>query len=104
MLVEINMFSTDGNGWGGLNYELSTFDNTLEETGTLLTGFEGNDYYCLSDGCYKFIIPEFGGQEYLSWSILIEGKKQISGTTGTKNHFGVNQTCELVFGCTDQND
>ena len=47
MLVEINMFSTDGNGWGGLNYELSTFDNTLEETGTLLTGFEGNDYYCL---------------------------------------------------------
>ena len=35
-------------------------------------------------------------------SILIEGKKQASGTSGTKAHFKVNQICELVMGCTDR--
>ena len=75
----------------------------MQEIGTLETGFDGVNYYCLSDNCYLFTVPEYGSSEIFNWSILIEGKKQISGTTGIKTHFGVNQICELVIGCTDTN-
>ena len=103
MLVEVQLVSTSGNGWETLTYELSSFDGSIQETGTLETGFDGVNYYCLSDDCYLFTVPEYESSETFNWSILIEGKKQISGTTGTKNHFGVNQICELVMGCTDLN-
>ena len=103
MLVEVQLMSTNGNGWESLTYELSSFDGSMQVTGTLETGFDGVNYYCLSDDCYLFTVPEYGGSETFNWSILIEGKKQISGTSGTKNHFGINQICELVMGCTDPN-
>ena len=103
MLVEVQLMSTNGNGWESLTYELSSFDGSMQETGTLETGFDGVNYYCLSNDCYLFTVPEYGGSESFNWSILIEGKKQISGTSGTKAHFGVNQICEVVMGCTDSN-
>ena len=103
MLVEVQLMSTNGNGWESLTYELSSFDGSMQETGTLETGFDGVNYYCLSNDCYLFTVPEYGGSESFNWSILIEGKKQISGTSGTKAHFGVNQICEVVMGCTDPN-
>ena len=101
MLVEVQLMSTSGNGWESLTYELSSFDGSMQETGTLETGFDGVNYYCLSNDCYLFTVPEYGSSETFNWSILIEGKKQVSGTSGTKAHFGVNQICELVIGCTD---
>ena len=103
MLVEVQLMSTNGNGWESLTYELSSFDGSMQETGTLETGFDGTNYYCLSNDCYLFTVPEYGGSESFNWSILIEGKKQISGSSGTKAHFGVNQLCELIMGCTDEN-
>ena len=103
MLVEVQLMSTNGNGWESLTYELSSFDGSMQETGTLETGFDGVNYYCLSDDCYLFTVPEYAGSESFNWSILIEGKKQISGNSGTKAHFGVNQICEVVMGCTDPN-
>lgn len=103
MLVEVNMFSTNGNGWESLNYELSAFDASIIETGTLNEGFDQTDYYCLPNGCYLFTVPEYAGSEFFNWSILIEGKKQISGTAGMKETFGVNEICELIMGCTDEN-
>jgi hypothetical protein len=103
MLVEVQLSSTNGNGWESLTYELSSFDGFMQESGTLETGFNGVNYYCLSNDCYLFTVPEYGGSESLNWSILIGGKKQISGSSGIKANFGVNQKCELVMGCTDPN-
>ena len=103
MLVEVQLMSTNGNGWEALTYELSSFDGSMQEAGTLETGFDGTNYYCLSNDCYLFTVPEYGGSETFNWSILIEGKKQISGTAGAKAHFGVNQLCDLIIGCTDPN-
>ena len=103
MLVEVNLISTNGNGWESLYYELGSFDASLIETGTLEDGFEQTDYYCLPNGCYLFTVPEYSGSESFNWSVLIEGKKQISGTSGMKENFGVNEICELIMGCTDVN-
>ena len=41
MLVEVQLMSTSGNGWESLTYELSSFDGSMQETGTLETGFDG---------------------------------------------------------------
>ena len=103
VLVEVQLSSINGNGWESLTYELSSFDGSMQESGTLETGFNGVNYYCLSSDCYLFTVPEYGGSESLNWSIIIEGKKQISGSSGIKANFGVNQKCELVMGCTDPN-
>ena len=37
MLVEVQLMSTSGNGWETLTYELSSFDGSIQETGTLET-------------------------------------------------------------------
>ena len=103
MLVEVNLMSTNGNGWESLNYELASFDASFIEVGTLEEGFEQTDYYCLPNGCYLFTVPEYAGSEAFNWSIIIEGKKQISGTSGMKENFGVNEICEPIMGCTDVN-
>ena len=102
MLVEVSLLSSSGNGWNGLNYTLNSFDETTLINGTLNDGFEGTDYYCLPNGCYLFTVPEYAGGDIFNWSIIIEEKKQISGTTGVKDNFGVNEICEVVMGCTDQ--
>lgn len=101
MLVEINLFSTNGNGWDNLNYQLSSFDESVNLSGTLEDGFEQTDYYCLPNGCYLFTVPEYNGNESFNWSIIIEEKKLISGSSGSKDYFGVNEECELILGCTD---
>jgi hypothetical protein len=101
MLVEINLLSTNGNGWDNLNYQLSSFDESVNLSGTLEDGFEQTDYYCLPNGCYLFTVPEYNGNESFNWSIIIEEKKLISGSSGSKDHFGVNEECELILGCTD---
>ena len=103
MLVQVNLISTNGNGWESLNYELASFDASIIEVGTLEEGFEQTDYYCLPNGCYLFTVPEYAGSESFNWSILIEGKKQVSGTSGMKENFGVNEICEPIMGCTDVN-
>ena len=101
MLVEVTLLSSNGNGWNGLNYTLNSFDETILIDGTLNDGFEGTNYYCLPNGCYLFTVPEYTGGDFLNWSIIIEDKKQISGTSGVKDNFGVNEICEVVMGCTD---
>ena len=68
----------------------------------MLGGFDETNYHCLPNGCYLFTVPEYMGGETFNWSIIIEDKKQISGTAGVKDHFGVNESCEMVMGCTDQ--
>lgn len=102
MLVEINLLSTNGNGWDNLNYQLNSFDESIILSGTLEDGFEQTDYHCLPNGCYLFTVPEYAGSESFNWSIVIEGKKQISGTSGIKESFGVNEICEMIMGCTDE--
>ncbi len=101
MLVEVSLFSSSGNGWNGLNYTLNSFDETLLYSSTLSDGFEGTDYYCLPNGCYLFTLPEYTGGESFNWSIVLEDKKLISGTSGVKDNFGVNEICEIIMGCTD---
>ncbi len=103
MLVEVNLLGSEGNGWEGLDFNLSNFDASYQSSGTLDQGFEGTEYFCLSNGCYLFNVPEYGGVASLNWSIIIEGKKIVSGTAGTKSSFGVNQVCEILLGCMDQN-
>jgi len=102
MLVEVTLLSSNGNGWNGLNYTLNSFDETILIDGTLNDGFEGTNYYCLPNGCYLFTVPEYTGGDFLNWSIIIEDKKQISGTSGVKDNFGVNEICEITMGCTDE--
>ena len=102
MMVEVNLLSTNGNGWNGHTYTLSSFDDTISIEETMLSGFNETNYHCLPNGCYLFTVPEYMGGETFNWSIIIENKKQISGTTGVKDHFGVNQVCEMIMGCTDQ--
>jgi hypothetical protein len=103
MLVEVNLFASAGNGWEGLDFNLSNFSASYQSSGTLDQGFDGSEYFCLSNGCYLFTVPEYGGVASLNWSIIIEGKKIVSGTAGTKSSFGVNQVCEILLGCMDQN-
>ena len=103
MLVQVNLLSSGGNGWEGLDFNLSSFDNIYQSSGTLDNGFEGTEYYCLPNGCYLFTVPEYTSAELFNWSISIEEKKIVSGTSGTKSSFGVNQICDLLFGCMDQN-
>jgi len=102
MLVEVNLMSTNGNGWNGLSYTLNSFDETILMEGTMNDGFETTNYYCLPNGCYLFTVPEYLGGETFNWSIIIEDKKQISGTSGVKDNFGVNEICEVIMGCMDQ--
>jgi hypothetical protein len=101
-LVHLNLFSNNGNGWEGLEYQLNSFDGSVVYTGTLNDGFEGTDYFCLEAGCYLVTVPEYMGNEDFNWSIIIEDKKVLSGTDGMKEFFGVNEICEIVFGCIDQ--
>lgn len=102
VLLEINMFSTNGNGWEGLNYSIQSIENDISFDGTFEDGFDGVDYVCVENGCYLLTVPEYQGNNNLNWSILLEGKKLISGTAGYKDIFGVNQECTLVSGCTDE--
>jgi len=102
MLVEVSLLSSSGNGWNGINYTLNSFDETTLITGTLNDGFEGTDYYCLPNGCYLFTVPEYAGGDLFNWSIVIEDKKQISGTSGVKDNFGVNEICDVIMGCIDE--
>lgn len=102
VLVELNMFSTTGNGWEAVNYAIEQLGGDMTYTGTLEDGFEGADYLCMMDGCYIITVPEYTGGDTKNWSILYDGKKLISGATGVKDIFGVNQECTLVQGCTDE--
>ena len=102
MLVEVTLLSSNGNGWNGLNYTLNSFDETILINGTLNDGFEGTNFYCLPNDCYLFTVPEYSGGDSFNWSIIIEDKKQISGTSGVKDNFGVNEICEIIMGCTDE--
>ena len=101
MLVEVLLFGTDGNGWGSIGYQITTFDGSTVATGSLEDGFEGSDYLCLEDGCYIFSVPENPSKQNLNWSIIVGNKKQLSGTSGSKQTFGVEETCIPIEGCTD---
>ena len=93
MLVEVLLFGTDGNGWGSIGYQITTFDGSTVATGSLEDGFEGSDYLCFEDGCYIFSVPENPSKQNLNWSIIVGNKKQLSGTLGSKQTFGVEETC-----------
>ena len=103
MLVQVNLLSSGGNGWEGLQFGLSSFDNIHQFFGTLDNGFDGTEYFCLPNGCYLFNVPEYEGQETFNWAVTIEDKKIVSGTSGDKSSFGVNQICEPILGCMDEN-
>ena len=51
MLVEVNLMSTNGNGWESLYYELASFDASLTLDGTLEEGFASNFSFNPRKGC-----------------------------------------------------
>ena len=54
---QLGLYDAAGDGWEGATYTL-TSEGTVVETGTLATGTEGVDRFCLLDGSYYFA---FGG-------------------------------------------
>ena len=62
-----------------LTYELSSFDGSMQESGTLDTGFDGVNYYCLSNDCYLFTVPNIAVQKHLTGLFLLKIKSKYRG-------------------------
>ncbi|MGB0171670.1 MAG: M43 family zinc metalloprotease [Flavobacteriales bacterium] len=97
------MYDSYGDGWNGNALDITGAGGALVGSFTLNSGDEGNEEFCIADGCYAYSV---GGGIYLSevsWQLLLDGEVIASGTGGASGLFSVNGTCDDAEGCTDPN-
>ena len=69
-IVIFKMFDTAADGWDGATYAIINENtNTTVGSGTLATGGNGADSYCLVDGCYSVEVTEGDFPDEISWSL-----------------------------------
>ncbi len=103
--VTVQMFDTYGDGWGGygtdgdVGYVITAVDGTEVGSGMLVTGTNGEDTYCLADGCYTITVNEFTFSAEISWTILGAFGGLVNGISPEAVTFNVGSGDQCVVGC-----
>lgn len=99
--LSLELMDASGNGWEGATYTIITLNSMSVEFGTLGSGFQGVDFFCLEEGCYELQVTSGQNPQEISW--VLSG---ISGTpplSSSNNNIGTFPFAvgPSVVGCTD---
>ncbi|MFT5183188.1 MAG: hypothetical protein ACI84C_000312 [Flavobacteriales bacterium] len=96
--VSFAMTDSFGDGWNRATYEIADMDGNSVTSGTLIDDSIGQDFLCLSYGCYSITV---GGGPYdseIGWILNGVDGGSLSGGAPTSLSFSINSTCSS---CTD---
>ena len=101
-LMELLLHDSYGDGWNGNNLTLTNLASAESWSFTLNSGSNGEEAFCLENGCYSY---EAGGGAYLneiSWELLGDSVAVASGSGGDAGWFALGADCSYLVGCTDE--
>ena len=103
-IVKMNLFDSYGDGWNGNNYYIIDDQNDTIIEGTLDDGYEGENLFCLSPGCYSISVPNENPWPYeISWELSAQGFSEVNlnGDCPDLVPFNFLSDCDFSIGCTD---
>ena len=95
--VNLTLFDSYGDGWNGASWEFMDEMGVSWASGTLSSGSESTESFCLSSGCYNFDVTSGDYPWEVSWELDGANEGVITG--------GASETISVSFGdvegCTD---
>ena len=103
-VVQIDLYDSYGDGWNDNYYYIINEWGDTTAVGTLNSGSQGTDLFCLAPGCYIVSVPSEGGWPYeVSWEITSAGFPEVYlyGECPDIQPLNFLTDCETIFGCMD---
>ena len=98
--VTMQMVDSWGGGWNGGYYVLSDVDGTVIGEGTIASGTNAEDSYCLADGCYVLDVVGASFANEMSWTLIGSFGGLVTGFADESVTFNVGAGDQCVIGCT----
>ena len=98
--LTVQMFDSYGDGWNGGTYTLSSVDGDVIGSGTIESGTNGEDTYCLADGCYVIDVVGASFAYEMSWNLIGAFGGLVTGVADESVTFNVGAGDQCVVGCT----
>jgi hypothetical protein len=98
----IGMVDEFGDGWNGATYTITNWKGIIVKTGTLTTGFYGEENFCLSDGCYTINVTGGTFPSEIYWAIQDVNEDFVEGFGASSAQFSVgtiNPGCTSPSAC-----
>ena len=103
-VAQIDLYDSYGDGWNDNYYYIINEWGDTAAVGTLNSGSQGTDLFCLAPGCYVVSVPDEGGWPYeVSWEITSAGFPEVYlyGECPDLQPLSFLTECETLFGCMD---
>ncbi|HIO59442.1 MAG TPA: hypothetical protein EYN28_04630, partial [Flavobacteriales bacterium] len=95
--VNLTLFDSFGDGWNGASWEFLDEMGVSWANGTLSSGSEITETFCLNSGCYNFAVTSGSWPSEVSWELVGANGGVITGGAGES----ISVSFGAVLGCTD---